>query len=69
VPNEIDLLMSLDPLELSAQNIDDIILYNRKQRLAYQSGVKPKKGSSEPINLEALGLVKKGPEIKKRKLT
>lgn len=68
MPNEIDLLMSLDPLELSAQNIDEIILYQRKQRLAYQSGAKPRKASSEPIDLEALGLIAKAEPLKRRKL-
>ena len=66
--NEIDRLMQLDPLELSAQNIDSIILYQRKARLAYESGVKPKKVDSAPIDLEALGLVTKGALIKRRRI-
>lgn len=66
--NYIDWLMSLDPLELSAQNIDEIILVHRKGRLAHQSGVKPKKVTAEMPSLEAIGLSKSEP-IKKRKLT
>lgn len=65
MPNEIDELMRLDPLELSAQNIDDIILYHRKARLMFDAGIKPKRGTSTPIDLGKIGLVKK-PEIKKR---
>lgn len=67
--NEIDRLMSLDPLELSAQDIDSIIAYHRKNRLAVEAGLRPKRGqASAPINLEEIGLVPKAPAIKKRKL-
>ena len=69
MPNEIDRLMSLDPLELSAQDIDEIIAYQRKARAAFDSGVKPKRGSSSPPpTLAALGLVKEAPKMKKRKV-
>ena len=66
--NEIDRLMSLDPLKLSAQNIDEIILYQRKQRLAYESGVKPKKVSAQPLDLVSLGLITAPTPIKRRKI-
>lgn len=67
--NYIDWLMSLDPLELSAQNIDEIIIVHRKGRLVHQSGVKPKKVTGESLpSLESLRLVKEEP-IKRRKLT
>ena len=67
--NEIDRLMSLDPLALSAQDIDDIIAYQRKARAAYDSGAKPKKGASAPtITLADLGLKKKAPEPVRRRL-
>ena len=66
--NEIDRLMSLDPLELSAQDIDSIIAYQRKARSAYDSGVKPKKAAEVPIDLEALGLMSKGEAFKRRKV-
>ena len=69
MPNEIDTLMALDPLELSAQDIDAIILYQRKSRLAYDSGVKPKRGASgPPITLADIGLVKKSDPVKRRKV-
>ena len=57
MPNEIDQLMDLDPLELSSKDKDGIIAYYRKQRGAFESGVKPKK-SGEAINIVELGLVK-----------
>lgn len=66
--NELDRLMSLDPLELSAQAIDDIIAYQRRARASADSGVKPKKGVVVKIDLAALGIGAKK-EIKKRKLT
>lgn len=66
--NYLDWLMSLDPLELSAQNIDDIILIQRRARMQAESGIKPKKGSATPINLEKIGLVVKEKEIKRRKI-
>lgn len=68
--NELDRLMSLDPLELSSQDIDAIILYQRKARLMSESGVKPKKGqSSEKIDLATLfaGQVTKA-AVKRRKV-
>lgn len=64
----LDELMAKDPLALSAQDIDEIIAYQRKARLQFDSGVKPKKGDHAPISLAQLGLVPKGPAIKRRKL-
>jgi hypothetical protein len=40
---DLDELMNRDPLELSAQDIDAIVAYQRKARAAFESGVKPKK--------------------------
>lgn len=65
--NYLDWLMSLDPLELSAQNIDDIIIIQRRARLMAESGIKPKKGSINPISLNKIGLAPKAPEIKRRR--
>lgn len=48
MPTNIDALMQLDPLGLSAQNLDEIIAYQRKARQSFESGVKPKKGDSGP---------------------
>ena len=68
--NELDRLMSLDPLELSSQDIDAIILYHRRARLSAESGAKPKRGGTvEKVDLAAIGLGSKKPEIKRRKIT
>jgi len=63
--NEIDLLMDLDPTEMSAKNIDDIIKWMREQRANFEKGVKPKKaeGPKKVIDLASLGLTKKAPEV------
>ena len=58
MPSEIDTLMRLDPLDLSARDIDEIIAYNRKLLAAYDSGVKVKREGPK-IDLEAIGLVTK----------
>lgn len=42
--SELDLLMSLDPLNTSEQDFDQIIAYERQARLEFELGVKaPKK--------------------------
>lgn len=66
--NDIDLLMSLDPLELSKQDIDHIILYHRNQRALREKGVKPTKdkGPKNTIDLTALGLKPAAPKINRR---
>lgn len=67
--NTINEVMSLDPLKLSDQNLNQIIAYSRKQRMLIEGGKKPKRGaqaeSEEQIDLQALGLVKKT-NIKRR---
>lgn len=66
--NDIDYLMSLDPLELSKQNIDQIILYHRNQRALRERGVKPSKdkGPKSTIDLVELGLKPATPKINRR---
>jgi hypothetical protein len=66
--NDIDSLMSLDPLELSKQDIDHIILYHRNQRALREKGVKPKKdkGPTQALDLVALGLKPAAPKINRR---
>ena len=66
--NDIDFLMSLDPLELSKQDIDIIIAYHRNQRALREKGVKPKKdkGPSSTLDLVALGLKPAAPKINRR---
>ena len=68
MPNEIDTLMHLDPLELSAQDIDAIIAYQRKARAAFESGVKPKRNAGPAVDLGKIGLTTKPAPIKRRKL-
>lgn len=60
-PSDLDVLMSLDPLELtsSPERIDQIIAYMRRARANFAAGVKPAKaGSGTKIDLKALGIVK-----------
>ena len=52
--NELDLLMDRDPLLLSAQDIDQIIAYQRKARAAFESGVKPKRETGPKQSLSAV---------------
>jgi hypothetical protein len=52
--NEVDRLMDLDPLELSSQDIDEIIRYQRKMKANFDAGIKSPKGDSPKIDLGAL---------------
>lgn len=52
--SELDLLMSLDPLEMTDQQIDAIILYERQQRIQFEMGVKPKKDQAVTFNMTDL---------------
>jgi hypothetical protein len=66
--NAIDLLMDLDPLMMTPEDISSIIDYHRRNRQNFESGVKPKKetGPVEKINLAALGLTTPDAPIKRR---
>jgi len=71
--NDIDLLMSLDPLQLTKMDLDAIIAYHRNQRALRESGArgaKPKKdqGPSVALDLEKLGLKPATPKINRRGL-
>jgi hypothetical protein len=68
MPNEIDELMNLDPLDLSAQDIDAIVAFQRKARANFEAGVKPKKetGPKTKLDLTSMGLVKKLEPLKRR---
>jgi hypothetical protein len=68
--NYLDWLMHLDPLELSAQNIDQIIAAHRAARAAQAGGAKAKRlASPAHIDINSLGLGSKpSAEIKRRKL-
>ena len=66
--NYLDWLMNvLPPDEASPQNIDQIIAFQRKARMSYDSGVKPKRGDAGPkIDVIGLGLVKHKPALVRR---
>ena len=49
--NTLDELMSLDPLELTATNIDEIIAYHRKARASAVGGKKVKRESGPKLDL------------------
>jgi len=55
-PTDLNVLMSLDPLELTRQDRDQIIAYQRKQRAQREAGVKVKKPKAEspPIDFKSL---------------
>src|SRR5207253_5326650 len=63
-PSELDDLISRDPLDLSAQDIDAIIAMQRQYRARLEAGVKPKRGARAAdapkvsLDLAALGLIK-----------
>ncbi len=64
-PTDLTALMSLDPLDLTKQDLDKIIAYQRKQRLAREGGAKTKRATSDApaVDIKALlGRIQKGPE-------
>lgn len=69
---DLDELMNKDPLDLSDQDIDEIIAYQRKMRTQRESGIKVGKANSKPavkLDLAALGLIKpkaQAPAMKRR---
>ena len=52
--NDLDELMSRDPLSLSTQDIDSIIAYHRAQRARKASGEKPTKPASASIDISEI---------------
>lgn len=68
-PSELDELMSRDPLQMSREDIDNIIAYQRNARAAREApaGGRRKKSdlvehdNAKPIDLAALGLLKPKP--------
>lgn len=54
----LDELTSIDPLELSEQDLDEIVAYQRKHRVNVEGGAKVKKeiGPKQKISLADLGL-------------
>lgn len=67
-PNDITLLMSLDPLEYTKHDIEVIIAYHRNQRADREKGIKPKKdsGPKATLDLVKLGLTLATPKINRR---
>ena len=54
-PNDLTVLMSLDPMDLTKQDLDRIIAYQRKQRVMREGGTKTKKESGAPaVDIKAL---------------
>lgn len=51
---DLDHLMALDPLQLSAQDIDEIVNFHRQQRAHYESGGKPKRPSGAKAGLDSV---------------
>ena len=52
--SEIDELMDKDPLQLTDQDLTQIIAYQRKMRQAWESGVKPKKEEGPKVDLSSV---------------
>ena len=55
-PTDLTALMSLDPLDLTKQDLDKIIAYQRKKRLAREGGAKTKRATSDApaVDIKAL---------------
>jgi len=55
-PTDLTALMSLDPLDLTKQDLDKIIVYQRKQRLAREGGARTKRATSDApaVDIKAL---------------
>ena len=49
-PNTVDMLMDLDPLSLTSENIDSIIAYHRKARAA-STGGRAKKDTGPKVDI------------------
>ena len=52
--NDLDELMSRDPMDLSAQDVDAIIAYHRASRARKASGEKPTKSASATVDISAI---------------
>ena len=52
--NEVDTLMDLDPLDLTAEHIDGIIAYHRKNRANAAAGIKPKREAGPKIDISSI---------------
>ncbi len=57
VPTDLNVLMSLDPLDLTQQDLDQIIAYQRKQRANREVGVKTRKSKGDGPTLDIKSLL------------
>lgn len=63
-PTDLTALMSLDPLDLTKQDLDKIIAYQRKTRIQREAGGKTKKVKEGALAVDIkalLGKITKGP--------
>ncbi len=58
-PTDLTALMSLDPLDLTKQDLDKIIAYQRKQRIQREAGGRTKKATGETPAVDIKALMNK----------
>lgn len=58
-PTDLTALMSLDPLDLTKQDLDKIIAYQRKQRMQREAGGRTKKATGETPAVDIKALMNK----------
>lgn len=58
-PTDLTALMSLDPLDLTKQDLDKIIQYQRKQRMQREAGGRTKKATGETPAVDIKALMNK----------
>jgi len=58
-PTDLTALMSLDPLDLTKQDLDKIIAYQRKQRMVREAGGRTKKATGETPAVDIKALMNK----------
>ncbi len=61
-PTDLTALMSLDPLDLTKQDLDKIIAYQRKQRMQREAGGRTKKATGETPAVDIKALMNKIPK-------
>lgn len=62
VPQDLNVLMSLDPLELTRQDRDAIIAYQRQNRAQREAGVRTRKPKEEGPKLNIKDLLSQTPK-------
>jgi len=58
-PTDLTALMSLDPVDLTKQDLDKIIAYQRKQRMQREAGGKTKRATGEAPAVDIKALMSK----------